>query len=305
MKHIVLTSIIITVLLPITLQAKDIVTDGLVSYWTFDDEDINGEIVKDLHGNNDATMVGDPKLARGIVNGALQFDGVDDYVNLTNLGDFARNIETSTFEIWIKTNSDKNWSTLFKIIDPECGMAWGMDINRGIKIPEPHNPEEGLHERRCGGNYGFEKDIILAHKGTYIKQGNLQLRSYSVSGKDFPSTNHEWNHIVYVNGLITKDEFGHKHREMALYLNGEKNWLQRTRMLDIKTYQPFVESVFLGAGNNQDEIEGFYNGLIDEVRIYDRPLTEEEVLKNMDYATTYSVKPTDKISTVWGKLKMK
>ena len=36
-----------------------------------------------------ATIVGEPKIvAMGKVGDALEFDGTDDYVNLTNLGEF-------------------------------------------------------------------------------------------------------------------------------------------------------------------------------------------------------------------------
>jgi len=37
-----------------------VVTDGLVSYWTFNEVDIDNRTVKDLMGNNDGTIVGEP-----------------------------------------------------------------------------------------------------------------------------------------------------------------------------------------------------------------------------------------------------
>ena len=67
---------------------KSVVTDGLVSYWTFDRHNIVGGTVKDIWGENDGTIVGNPKVVKGYVREALKLDGPRDYVNLTNLGDF-------------------------------------------------------------------------------------------------------------------------------------------------------------------------------------------------------------------------
>ena len=37
-----------------------IVTDGLVSYYTLDKKDIDGKTVKDFFGKNDGTIIGTP-----------------------------------------------------------------------------------------------------------------------------------------------------------------------------------------------------------------------------------------------------
>ena len=104
-----------------------VVTEGLVSYWTFDQQDVAGDIAEDVWGKNDGTVVGSPKVVAGRVKDALEFDGLDDYVNLTNLGDFGSQMGTSTFEAWIKTSFKKDWMTLFKIIDGRCKMpSWGI-----------------------------------------------------------------------------------------------------------------------------------------------------------------------------------
>ena len=101
-------------LLSFNTAADTIVTDGLVSYWTFDEQDITDKTVKDVWGKNSGTIVGDPKVVAGKVGDALEFDGSDDYVNLTNLGDFGSKVGTSTFEAWVKTDFKKDWTSLFK-----------------------------------------------------------------------------------------------------------------------------------------------------------------------------------------------
>ena len=77
-----------------------VVTDGLVSYWSFDKADIEGEIAEDVWGDNEGTIVGDPKPVEGMVREALDFDGVDDYVDCGNDGSL--NItDKMTIEFWI------------------------------------------------------------------------------------------------------------------------------------------------------------------------------------------------------------
>ena len=45
--------------------AERVVTDGLVSYWTFDRHNIVGRTIKDVWGENDGTIVGNPKVVKG------------------------------------------------------------------------------------------------------------------------------------------------------------------------------------------------------------------------------------------------
>ena len=66
---------------------------------------------------------------------------------------------------------------------------------------------------------------------------------------------------------------------------------------------PFSEPVYLGAGNNRGKAENFFKGIIDEVRIYDRALTEAEIMHNYQSTTGLAVEHKDKLPTVWGALK--
>ena len=126
--------IVFSITLPVMVHAKTIVTDGLVSYWTFDLHNIKNGIAEDAWGENNATIVGNPEIIGGRVKQALEFDGIKDYVNLTTLGDFGAKLGSSTFEAWIKTNYKETWTTIFKTLSDGCGnsgiMIWGIDINR-------------------------------------------------------------------------------------------------------------------------------------------------------------------------------
>ncbi len=84
MKRLMLlfTFTVIGLMLTVNASAKTIVTDGLVSYWTFDRTTINNRTVEDVWGENDATIVGNPKVVRGYLKQGLALDGVGDYVSL-------------------------------------------------------------------------------------------------------------------------------------------------------------------------------------------------------------------------------
>ena len=73
-------TVIATIFMCANMAKSQVVTKGLVSYWTFDRTDINGDTVKDVFGENDGTMKGNPKVVEGKVSQALEFDG-DDYVD--------------------------------------------------------------------------------------------------------------------------------------------------------------------------------------------------------------------------------
>ncbi len=295
------------------------VTDGLVSYWTFDQQNIAGNTAKDVWGKNDGTIVGNPKRVAGRVNGALEFDGSDDYVNLTNLGDFGGQVGTSTFEAWIKTSlREDRWTTLFKVRDvdfadrdpggikiggPDCGMGWGIDLNGWAKPAifaklglKPWHFVENLIIND-DDSISFDKDIIrfyLTHKLRAHRCWN------STSGWRFPISDGEWHHLVYINGVPYVDENGRELRERAIFIDGKREWLSRHRW-EPGDFIPFTEPVYLGAGNNRGEAEAFYNGIIDEVRIYNRPLTADEVSQNFEIGL--SVEAAEKLPVVWGALK--
>ena len=88
---------------------QGVITDGLVSYWSFNKETIAGKTVKDIVGRNDGTMDGNVEVVDGKVGEALKFSGghVDCGTDksLTNIGG------RMTLEMWIKPEK-AGWSVL-------------------------------------------------------------------------------------------------------------------------------------------------------------------------------------------------
>ena len=254
---------------------EPVVTDGLVSYWTFDEQDIAGGTVKDVWGENDGKIVGNPKVVDGQVGEALEFDGSDDYVNLTNLGDFGEQVGTSTFEAWVKTSFKKDWTTLFKVLDQGCNMAWAIDVNRSAKAGFP-----------------FAADIVHY----YVRQQSAAGCNAIAVEIEFPLSDGKWHHIVFA--IVDPGE-----SEVSIYMDGEPQEIIVGDAKKLDTFMPFVEPVYIGAANNRGNVERHFPGVIDEVRIYDRPLTAEEVTRNYESKIGLSVHAAEKLPVVWGTLK--
>lgn len=107
-KALVATAII-ALFTNIVAAQIEIVTDGLVSFWSFDSSSIVGGTVKDLWGENHGVMEGDPEITTGKINQALSFDGEASYVEVDHHESL--NLKDAiTIECWflLKGNSTEN-----------------------------------------------------------------------------------------------------------------------------------------------------------------------------------------------------
>ena len=278
-----LTFAIIIGMFSLNTAPASIVTDGLVSYWTFDKGSIVNKNVKDVWGDNNAKIVGNPKVVPGQVGEALEFDGVNDFVNLTTLGDFGRQLGTSSFEAWIKTTNKKDWMTLINTRGAEC-PNWGIELN-------------GVNRR--GG-----LKIIAGALHHYIGIGGPGACGGAGSGSGAAIFDGEWHHIAYTNDYTIHAGGGNGKR--IIYIDGvarspsNHGFGGRNR-----AFSPFTAPVILGARKFPGKSTGHFTGMIDEVRFYNRPLTAREVIQNFEARTAYKIEPAGKLPTVWGALKTK
>ncbi len=260
---------------PIT---ADIVTDGLVSYWTFDIGHIVDITAKDVWGDNNGIISGNPKVVSGYVGEALEFDGSNDFVNLTALGEFGRKMGTITFEAWIKTKNKTDWMTLINTHGVECPY-WGIQLN-GLKNQHGLQISEGMM---------FGLNSIIRERGCsdYFLGGSYNI----YDGK--------WHHIIFINENMIEEGKGFD----SIYVDTIFGGVIKSSLGNEWTFFPFTEPVYLGARNFGGKPEGYFDGMIDEVRFYDRRLSEEEIIQNFESTTPYNVEPKGKLSTVWGTLK--
>jgi hypothetical protein len=107
------------------------VPSSLVAHWTFDDG--AGTVALDSSGNgNDGILVGDPQWVAGKIGGALEFDGIDDYVDCGNpeILDITGDI---TVMCWIKVAAfSKTWETILAKGDDSYRMSRGPGTGDSI-----------------------------------------------------------------------------------------------------------------------------------------------------------------------------
>ena len=106
--------------------------DLVVGWWKFDETE--GKNAGDSSGNNHTgTLIGNPQWrpSGGKVGGALEFDGVDDYVET----DYAADLSTWTVAVWIKSSAapSSEWPNGPVHREKNYQINWnhGMDAFRG------------------------------------------------------------------------------------------------------------------------------------------------------------------------------
>ena len=250
-------------------EARTVVTEGLVSYWDFDH--ITGKTVKDMWGNNDGTIQGNPKIVEGKVGQALQFDGKDDYVDCGN--DKSLNFERKdSFSIcaWIKTDGlvVAYQTIVSKMEDPWIGYLFMIS-----GTPEPNNPSAlGL----VLSNTNVVNDIVC----------------YSPNN----SMTTDWN-FVCVTYAGKSNVAG-----IRLYLNGKNQQISTVRDGLSAT---MLTPTHLEIGHEAvADYPLWFNGLIDEVSIYNQVLSEAEVSQNFVAEGLAVVKSTKKLALTWGEIKV-
>ncbi len=104
----------ISVIIYFNSAEAQIVTDGLVSYWTFDKADIDGKTVKDVIGSNDGNIINKVDVTNGKINQALLFTG-GGYVEVPDNPSLKP--QEFSFQFWVNSNKDFGATTRFELVD--------------------------------------------------------------------------------------------------------------------------------------------------------------------------------------------
>ena len=229
-----------------TVDAQDFVTDGLVAVYTLNEADIDGKVVKDSFGENDAELFGSLKSVEGATDAtgeALEFEGeAESYIGIPELGDY----EFVSIECYAL---EGQFSGIQGIVSTWMWVAGKV-------------------------HFKFQGNQIQVHKNDGVK---IVMNAETDT----------WYHIIYTSN--TKDN------ELKLYVDGEL-----VAEGNAGTTPENMNERRIGS-----EHDGRYLiGMIDNVRIYDRILEEDEVKQNFESKSDQlPVEPAGKLSTTWGTLK--
>lgn len=214
-------------------------TDGLIGYWSFDENTFN--TVPDESGNgNDGLIYGAINID-GISVNALYFDGIDDYVDVGNDVSL-KNELPATISCWIKIN-DIDSSEDYVIYENDKWLYPMGYYGYRMKI---HFPDRLIKIAYGDGGNGGPED----------RRGRFSATTLD---------SNTWYHVVgRINGPT----------EMDIYINGEKdNGDYGIGYGDSLAYSNSSAYISQNGFFNH-----FYNGALDELRVYDRLLEDNEVL---------------------------
>lgn len=212
---------------------------GLIGHWSFDVAE--GDTVYDATGSNNA-FIHDGAIIEpnGVIGGAIQFNGDSEGVLVENGSDLINGLETFTIALWVKSNE--------------------IYTDKGFIFPKTPNGNDEIFSIRydAKGSDGAGTNVIKA--GITTTKGKQTYESAS----DVQTT--EWQHIVLT---------WRSGRGLALYINGvldQPTFNSNATEGKLKNIKKFL----IGRGAKDEN--GSWDGLIDDVRLYNRVLSPSEIL---------------------------
>ena len=189
--------------------------------------------------NNHAVLYGAPEWqsSAGQVDGALRFDGIDDKVEESEADTYLNGLSAITVCLWVKSD----------VTNQDRGILFTHD-------PTGNDEELGLRYDDSGAFGGGVNIIKASIRSTW---GYTQIESTS----DTQTT--EWQHLALV---------WDSGNNLKLYINGNLNLCTYDKGTLGGTVSG-VQKLMLGQGTKAT----CWDGLMDDVRIYDRALEAGEI----------------------------
>ncbi len=211
---------------------------GLEGYWKF--EEGSGKIIADSSGNGNYVKSRGATWTQGKNGGGLSFDGSNDYVCVPVM-----NNEEISISAWFYKNS--NDTTYADAIFGAWKWNSDLQLREGFDLSFPKwNPDK--------------LQFILV---TEDQAGN---RTQKIAQKDLGDSVSEWFHAVGTYNKTTGKQ--------KLYING--NLINTQTHPAGNTIAPLTSYYNMRIGNSRVN-NGYFKGKIDEVRVYKRGLSDEEV----------------------------
>ncbi len=224
------------------LTAPTGVDTGLKGYWSFNGDSVSGTNAYDRSGaGNTGTLTNGPTVTDGRAGQAFQFDGTDDYVDLgvSTPYQFANTTFTAT-----------GW---FKSAPSATG---GVFISQGGYIPD-------------GWYVGLDGDTSGRLTATIKNSDGGQSGRLSVQTG---FNDNQWHHFAFV---ITTNTTSYASNSFLIYADGI---LQSSTANSDSTSGGYATSTYTAKlGTRGPASDAFFNGNLDEVRVYNRALSANEI----------------------------
>ncbi len=211
-----------------------------VAWWKFDEG--TGTVAADSSGNGmNGVLVSNPVWRQdGVRNGCLYFDGDQAHVRITHHDSLVPG--TGSFTILFWANVDVTPATR--------DVNWDLVVNK-----------------RDNGNTGYYVGALRTQGGPAETGYKFMLGDTSASRKDTPyllATMGEW---VFVAAVLDRDQNAQK-----ISLDGGQTWATTTPPAG-----PIAPSVDLAIGWDIGPNNYWFRGLIDDVRLFNWPLSAREI----------------------------
>jgi len=264
--RIILTICFLTIFFP--LVAMSVLDPALVLYMPF--EEGAGETTKDMSGKgNDGKFAGGIKwTVNGKIGKALEFNGIDSYVTIQSSDSLQPDDSDFTIEAWINADpASVDWA---RVVDKFYGTGY------------------------CLGKIGAEVTIGSEFGGNANSFGSTT-----------PVFDKKWHHVAVVRDIKTIE--GEVMSFLYIYVDGKNEG--RTIPPNINLHNQDTTPVRIGAGDQccaegpPEDVAYFFKGIIDEVAIYKKALTEDELKKDMLQGITVAVELSEKLAATWAEIK--
>jgi hypothetical protein len=206
----------------------------------------------DLSGNNNGgtykngtgTVVDSDPVYNG--SRAYSFDGSDDYI-LTGTQAINSKQLSRSWSLWFKTNGQIG-TVSYGLFAQRAYTGYGQD--QSLYILRSNDPYPRRIQAAFDGQYtdGYNPPVAIARGDSSVDDSN-------------------WHHCTWVLDRSVNN--------LRVYIDGV---LKGTDSVDVNAYQGNNNGMTFGSGQGRGGTALYYlNGFMDDIRRYDRPLTQQEI----------------------------
>lgn len=238
---------------------------GRLAYWKFDET--SGTSVADSSGNSNGSLIGftGGAFKTGKVNNGLAFDGFGSFVAVDNSPALDELGPDATISFWVNLNS---YGETQDAVDFTRSASYVVRKGDQFSVRIVNDP-------------GSITRTVAVRAGEGEDTGNIQQKGFEVNSTQGTTELNTWQHwtITYNGGIIT------------FYLDG----IPVGEPLEGSLGEPDLGFLTIGSFDDADTSLTFLDGLLDELSIWDRPISEAEILeiagKDVSGAPVIEVQP--------------